>query len=139
VVGFQDPISISEPDDITYTEGETGNVIEWLVSFSSPLHYSIHRNNTVVMSEDLGGNSGNITVSVDGLSPAVYFFVVIVDDFGDNVETDLVVVTVLQEEPSYTTDLTDDNGIDPLVLGIGLSGAIVTVVIVVLVLHKLRR
>ena len=135
VAGLQTLPSISEPDDITYAEGETGNVIEWWVSYSTPLHYSIHRNNTAVRSENLGGTSGNITVSVDGLSMAVYFFVVIVDDFGDNVSTDLVIVTVLQEESTYTTD----NGIDPLILVLGVSGAVFAGAIVVLVLLKQRQ
>jgi hypothetical protein len=135
VAGLQTLPSINEPDDITYAEGEIGNVIEWLVSHSSPLHYSIHRNNTVVRSEDLGGNSGSITVSVDGLSMAVYFFVVIVDDFGDNVSTDLVIVTVLQEETTYPTG----NGVDPLILVIGVSGAVFAGAIVVLALFRQRR
>ena len=78
--GLQSLPSINEPDDITYTEGDSGNVIEWWVSFSSPLHYSIQRNGTVLRSESLGGSSGNITISVDGLSAAVYMFVVFVDE-----------------------------------------------------------
>ncbi len=141
VAGLQTLPSISEPDDITYIEGETGNMIEWLVSHSSNLHYSIQRNNTVLNTGggDLGGTSGNITVSVDGLSMAVYIFVVFVDDFGDNVATDGVYVTVLQEGSTDTTGLTDNDGIDPLVLGIGVSGAIIAAVIVVLVLLRQRR
>ncbi|MHA2396489.1 MAG: hypothetical protein ACXAC0_07285 [Candidatus Thorarchaeota archaeon] len=135
VAGLQTLPSISEPDDITYAEGETGNVIEWWVSYSTPLHYSIHRNNTVVRSENLGGTSGNITVSVDGLSMAVYFFVVIVDDFGNNVSTDLVIVTVLQEETTYPTG----NEIDPLILVIGVSGAAIGGAIVILALLRQRR
>jgi hypothetical protein len=88
--------SISEPDDIFYTEGATGNYIEWYVSFDTTLHYSIQRNNSVLQlpSGDLGSNSGNITICVDGLSVGTWYYLLIVDDYGDNVTTDLVIVTV---------------------------------------------
>ncbi|MHA2207101.1 MAG: hypothetical protein ACXADL_14710 [Candidatus Thorarchaeota archaeon] len=88
--------SISEPDDISYIEGATGNYIEWYVSFNSPLHYSVHRNNTVLNlgSGDLGGSSGNITISVDGLSAGTWNYLLMVDDYGENVAVDLVIVTV---------------------------------------------
>ncbi len=87
---------ISEPDDLFYTEGSTGNYIEWNVSFDTPLHYSIQRNNTVLNTGggDLGSNSGNITICVDGLSVGTWYYVLIVDDYGENVDTDLVIVTV---------------------------------------------
>jgi len=130
VTGQQFLPTISEPVDVTYTEGETGNLIEWWVSYNSSLHYSIHRNGTVLRSEELGGTSGNITVSVDGLSAAVYFFIVIVDDFGDNVETDSVSVNVLP----FPTD-----GIKTLVLVVGVSGAAFVAVFFVLVLLRQRR
>jgi len=135
--GLQSLPTISEPDDVTYAEGETGNEIEWWVSYNSSLHYSIHRNGTVLRNEALGGTSGNITVSVDGLSMAVYFYLVIVDDFGDNVETDSVKATVLQEES--TDDTVGGDWIDPLILVIGVSGAAFAAVIVVLVLLRQRR
>ncbi len=134
--GLQSLPTISEPEDITYVEGATGNVIEWWVSYNSSLHYSIHRNGTVLRSEALGGTSGNITVSVDGLLIAVYFFIVIVDDWGDNVETDSVIVTVLL--PEFTDDTVGGEGIDPLIV-IGVSGAAFAVVIVILVLLRQRR
>ncbi|MHA2085065.1 MAG: hypothetical protein ACXAEB_13675 [Candidatus Thorarchaeota archaeon] len=88
--------SISEPDDISYIEGATGNYIEWYVSFDSPLHYSIHRNNTVLNlgSGDLGGSSGNITISVDGRPVGTWYYLLMVDDYADNVALDLVIVTV---------------------------------------------
>ena len=92
----QATIYISEPDDFSYTEGATGNYIEWDVSFDSPLHYSVQRNGTVlnVGSGVLGGTSGNITISVDGRSVGTWYYVLIVDDYGENVEVDLVIMTV---------------------------------------------
>lgn len=87
---------ISEPDDISYIEGSTGNYIDWYVSFDRPLHYSVQKNNTVL---DLGGGnlgstSGNITICVDGLSVGNWHYLLIVDDYGDNVAMDLVIVKV---------------------------------------------
>jgi len=89
-------IYVSEPDDIFYTEGTTDNYIEWYVSSDVPLHYSIQRNNSVfhMPNNDLGGNSGNITICVDGLSVGTWHYVLIVDDYEDNTETDHVIVTV---------------------------------------------
>jgi hypothetical protein len=92
---------ISEPDDLFYTEGVTGNYIEWYVSFDTPLHYSIQRNNTALNmgGGDLGSNSGNITICVDGLSVGTWYYLLIVDDYGENVATDLVIVTVNPSVP----------------------------------------
>ncbi|MFW9913588.1 MAG: hypothetical protein ACFFEU_14010 [Candidatus Thorarchaeota archaeon] len=123
--GLQSLPSISEPDDITYVEGDAGNVIEWWVSFSSPLHYSIHRNDSVLRSESLGGSSGNITISIDGLSAAVYFYIVIVDDFSDNVSTDSVVVTVLQPTQPDTNDF-------DLLLGTGAAVFVIAIIVVIM-------
>ncbi len=88
--------SVSTPDDISYTEGATGNYIEWYVSFDFPLHYSIQRNNSVLGlgCGDLGGNSGNITICVDGLSVGTWNYLLFVDDYGDNLTMDWVIVTV---------------------------------------------
>ena len=112
---------ISEPPDISYIEGATGNYIEWYVSFDTPLHYSIQRNNTIVRvpSGDLGSNSGNITICVDGLSPGIWHYVLIVDDYEDNVETDHVVVTV---HPSIVPIL-----LNPLILPVFLTISIIMV------------
>ncbi len=92
----QATIYISEPDDFSYTEGATGNYIEWDVSFDSPLHYSVNRNGTVLNLGGgyLGSNSGNITICVDGRSVGTWYYLLIVDDGGENVELDLVIVTV---------------------------------------------
>jgi hypothetical protein len=99
--------SISEPDDISYIEGATGNYIEWYVSFNSPLHYSVQRNNTVLNlgSGDLGGSSGNITISVDGLSVGTWNYLLIVDDYGENVAMDLVIVTVNPSSFPFTVSV----------------------------------
>ena len=87
---------ISEPDDISYIEGSTGHYIEWYVTFDRPLHYSVQRNNTVLDlgGGNLGGISGNITICVDGLSVGNWHYLLIVDDYGDNVAMDLVIVKV---------------------------------------------
>jgi hypothetical protein len=92
----QTTIYISNPDNISYAEGTTGHYIEWYVSFDAPLHYSIQRNNSAFQmpSGDLESNSGNITISVDGLSVGTWNYLLIVDDYGNTIETDLVVVTV---------------------------------------------
>jgi hypothetical protein len=98
----QTTIYISEPDDIIYTEGATGNYIVWNVSFNVTLHYSIQRNYTIlnVGSGDLGSNSGNITICVDGLPVGIWYYLLIVDDYGENVASDLVIVTVNQPDSS---------------------------------------
>ena len=126
----QTTISISEPDDIFYTEGTTGNYIEWYVSFDVPLHYSIQRNNTVLHlpSGDLGGNSGNITICVDGLSVGTWYFVLIVDDYEDIVETDYVIVTVYASTYSIIQN--------PLTLPVSL---LILLIIALFVWHERKR
>ena len=126
----QPTISISEPDDIAYAEGTTGHYIEWHVSFDTPLHYSMQRNNSVsqMPSGDLGGTSGNITINVDGLSVGTWNYLLIVDDYGDNIETDLVVVTVY---PSVIPILQN-----PLFIPVIL---LISVILAVFAWHKMRN
>ncbi len=116
--------SVNEPDDISYIEGETGNYIEWYVSFDSPLHYSVQRNNSVLNlgSGDLGGSSGNITICVDGLSVGTWNYLLFVDDYGENVTMDHVIVTV---NPS----------VFPILVSVSL---LIVFVSVVLILEKRR-
>jgi hypothetical protein len=126
----QTTIYINEPEDISYAEGTTGHYIEWYVSFVAPLHYSIQRNNSVFQmpSGDLGGTSGNITINVDGLSIGTWNYLLIVDDYGNMIETDLVVVTVY---PSSIPILQNPSFI-PVVL-------LISVIIALFVWHKVRN
>ncbi len=96
------PPSISTPDDILYTEGQTGNVIVWECSDGSPYLYSILLNGSEIESGNWDGS--NILVSVDGLVADVYSYTLELMDHSLNEVSDTVIVTV--EAAQNTTPVT---------------------------------
>jgi hypothetical protein len=91
---------ISGPVDATINEEESENyLLTWEVFDHFPDNYTITRNSTVV-DTGIWSNDVNITYSlgVDGLSIGVYHFVLLVQDEDGNQNSDLVILTVIDEK-----------------------------------------
>ncbi|MHA1216680.1 MAG: hypothetical protein ACTSPX_05100, partial [Candidatus Thorarchaeota archaeon] len=98
------PVITTRPDDITMYDTDTGKNITWVVSDANPSSYVIYRNGTVVVSHIWDGS--DIVVSLDGLSPGVYNFTLVVSDLGGLTASDTVFVTVLRSTTTTTTTTT---------------------------------
>ena len=73
------PPAINYPSNMTYEYGYTGNSISWTPTDNYPDNYIIYRNGTIVKQGSwLSGNP--INVSVDGLTPGLYEFLLVVQD-----------------------------------------------------------
>ncbi len=135
--------TIDHPADFDYNEGETGNTITWTPDDSHPKNFTIYKDGTI---EDSGSWDGSaITIDVDGLSPGVYNYTIVVYDFGGNSVIDTVIVTVNEVVITPTTPTTPTTtptgGIEippetMLLIIAGLGGAIVIIIIVVLLRRR---
>ena len=135
--------TIDHPANLDYDEGETGNTIIWTPVDSHPKNFTIYKDGAV---EDSGPWDGSaITIDVDGLSPGVYNFTIVVYDLGGNSVTDTVIVTVnevVTTPTTPTTPTTTPTGgaelppeIMLLIVG-GLGGVVVIIIIVALLRRR---
>ncbi|TFF94947.1 hypothetical protein EU546_04240, partial [Candidatus Thorarchaeota archaeon] len=88
----EEPPLIDSPPDIEYEEEMTGYSIEWNPADANPESYDILRNGTTLESGSWSGAS--ISVLVDGLSPALYNYTLVVHDTYGNWAQDFVWVDV---------------------------------------------
>jgi hypothetical protein len=98
------PPAINHPPDITYVQGSTGHTVVWTPSDLSPSYYEIIRNESQVKHGTWNGSS--IAISVDGLAPDVYVFMLRVWDTAGNNCSDIVLVSVSRAW-TWTDLLTD--------------------------------
>ena len=97
-----DSLKLSNPADITYTEGETGNEILWNLTVDEPLasmigyyiKYRIYINQGE-MTEEIWQNDEVIRVNVDGRTSGTYNYTIVVWSSIDDIATDTVFVSVL--------------------------------------------
>jgi len=88
-----DPPTINQPSDISYTEGNSGNSITWIPTDNDPSTYTITRNGAQVQSGSW--SSGNpININVDGLSQGNYTYTCSVSDQVGQTTTDTVIISV---------------------------------------------
>ena len=105
------PPSINQPSDISYTEGDTGNSIQWTATDSDPTTYTISRNGAQVASGSW--SSGNpISINVDGLSQGTYTYAIIVSDQAGQTATDTILVTVNPSSTFQNGDVNHDDSVD---------------------------
>ena len=97
--------TISNPFDIVYTEGQTGNMISWTAEDLYPSNYEIYVNDSLIKEGFWNSSIEHITINADGLSPATYEFRIRVSDTSGNTVTDIVIV-VVQPEPITSTATT---------------------------------
>ncbi len=93
-------LNVSQPADITYYEGSTGNNITWSLLdtyFTTPYNTAtIFRNGTPTPILELTwGLSRTITVSADGLPPGTYEYTLAVATYLGALRNDTVIVRVL--------------------------------------------
>ena len=98
---FQGP-SIDQPKDMTYEEGEVGNIIWWNAVDDNPSTYTVTKDGVEIYSKPWDGSS--IGISVDGLSAGEYVYIITVIDENGNYASDTVVVTVEEKTTIVTTD-----------------------------------
>ena len=97
--------TIDHPADISYTEGSTGHNITWNPTDDNPSNFTITINGTLKESGRwYFGDS--VTINVDGLSPGVYSYQITVYDLDGLSASDIVVVTVIQQVTSTTSETT---------------------------------
>jgi len=123
---------VDNPSDVEYVEFTTGHSITWNPIDDHPESYTIYRNSVVYASG--AWNGSQFTVDVDGLSPGVYNYTLVVTDFGGNSVTDTVLVTVL--EATTTTATTEPGDIMLILVLSGVGIAIVALVIIVVLRKK---
>ena len=119
-----DPI-IDHPNDITYVEGTTGNIITWNPSDENPSNYEVTREGIPVNSSSWDG--GSITLNVDGLPIGNYTYKCTVYDESDQNASDTVIVRVIEQVSEFQWSM-----IFTIIAVIG----IVTVIRVVLAKHN---
>jgi len=132
---------IDHPLNVEYVVETTGHSITWTLYEENPSNYVIFRNDAEVISNIWDGNP--IIVNVDGLSTGIYNYTIAVHDTSGNINSDIVLVTVLPlantttSTSSTTGTGTSDNSGDftLIILGIGGVGA----VLIVVILLKFRK
>jgi parallel beta-helix repeat protein len=93
VIDDNDAPEIDSPSDMVIVEGSSGSSIVWTPTDEYPDWYEIVSNDTIVREGDWGG--GRIVLSLDGLDPGEYDFILTVYDGSGRTATDGVNVTVL--------------------------------------------
>ncbi|RMG28551.1 MAG: hypothetical protein D6732_18575 [Methanobacteriota archaeon] len=92
VRGSSIPQFSSEPNDITYAEGSTGNTLQWVATAQFPATYTVFRNGSVYSSGAWQSDIA-ISVNVDGLSKGIYNFTIeIVDQEGKTITSTVFVI-----------------------------------------------
>jgi hypothetical protein len=126
---------LNSPDDITYTEGDTGNTIVWEAADNHPASFEVTYNGSIFAEGEWGGS--RIVLNVDGLTNGTHSFQLTIYDGSGNSATDSVDVTVVLATPEAPPPPPPiDMGMVLLVLG-GI-GAIAVVIIVIYALKKKR-
>jgi hypothetical protein len=94
-----DAPQLNEPNDITYYQGSTGNVIPWVVTdaISGTRTWSVTRNGVPFDSGTWTSNTP-INVNIDGLNAGLFTFVITVNDGYGGTDTDTVLVEVLSND-----------------------------------------
>ena len=87
---------ITGPPDVTYEEGETGNIISWTATDLDPGVYTISLNSSEF---DVGTwvSGTPIDIDLDSLAIGIYNFTIVVEDQSENVAIDMVIVEVTGE------------------------------------------
>jgi subtilisin family serine protease len=114
------PIIQSSIDELTYTEGETGNSINFTISDSTSMTYSYKINNNEIDHGNLDPGFSSLVYSLDGLIPGVYVILFEVVDEGGNIANVKITVTVnsidekepSEEDKTETTPISSETNTD---------------------------
>ncbi len=89
-----DPV-VDSPEDITYKEGETGNIIQWAAADANADTYTIYLDGIELIS-DTWESGIAIEISVDDHSVGTYVYVIVVQDKVGHSSTDTIDVNVIE-------------------------------------------
>ncbi len=90
----------TSPEDITYSEGNVGNNITWVVTDAYARNYTIYQNGTPVQGHiDRTWSNGDLILDIDGLARGVYNFTLVLQDESGLTTIDTVILTVLDTTP----------------------------------------
>ncbi|MHA2140304.1 MAG: right-handed parallel beta-helix repeat-containing protein [Candidatus Thorarchaeota archaeon] len=108
VITVQDTMApeIVSPEDITYDEGDTGNIISWSISDGNPLSYQIYLNGELISEGGWSETSHILDVAVDGLAPGTHVYRLELYDLAGNSASDEVIVFVNPKSIETTTETT---------------------------------
>jgi hypothetical protein len=101
---FYTPLSVSTPSDFQYVFGQTGNTITWTVQgfeFVEP-KFELFKDG-VSIQNGTWTSGANIIINVDGLTPGVYNYTIVVKDGVLGNLSDTVFVTVTSPNLIITT------------------------------------
>lgn len=93
VIDDTDPV-LDSPNDVSYSEGASGNTIVWNPADIHPLSYSVEQNGTMTKSGSWNSTIETVTISIDALTLGVYNYTVVATDEAGNSISDMVLVTV---------------------------------------------
>jgi parallel beta-helix repeat protein len=132
------PPTIDTPLDVGYQWDVTGSSITWHPEDPYPYSFEILRNQTSVSYGSWDGQP--ISIGVDGLSPGVYNYTLVITDSFGNWASDTVLVIVTGDAISTTTTTTTTGITLPdstmLIVFGGVALVIVAVVIIVIRFRK---
>jgi peptide/nickel transport system substrate-binding protein len=136
------PPVIDTPADIEYVVSTVGHSITWHPSDLHPSGYKIYADTTLVKSGAWNSSSETISISVDGLNPGVYNYMLVVLDIGGNAVPDVVLVKVSEMSSSTTTTsvsnttTTASDWLTNMAVAISLGSIVVIIIAIVLILKK---
>jgi hypothetical protein len=123
---------LDSPADIEYTEGETGNTIEWTVTDPQSGTWELLLNGTSDNTGTWSSGGDAISIDVNNLASGTYNFTMIVEDGSGNTASDSVIVTVVEPSAGGPFGLPETVfGIDTWILLVA-AGIIVLLLIVVI-------
>jgi len=91
------PPAIIPPEDVEYEVGSTSNTLTWIASDEYPDTYEIFKDG-VSFESGVWESGIPITINVDGFAVGTYEFMITCDDSYDNIATDSVFVTVIEDD-----------------------------------------
>jgi hypothetical protein len=99
VVDGTSPEITSSPADDWYSEGSTGNELQWQAEDLHPLSFRVLLNGTPYTSGLWNSSDEVVTINIDGLSHGTYEFSIIFKDIDGNTNADIVVISVIDDTP----------------------------------------
>ncbi|MFW9835846.1 MAG: hypothetical protein ACFFEK_17725, partial [Candidatus Thorarchaeota archaeon] len=97
---FQDsgpPVISTEPEDLSYVEGTTGNSLHWEYSDENLAVVELYLDGVRIFQDLMIDNPTSLTWNVDGLSVGVYNYTLYLDDIFAQYSTSTVFVTVVAD------------------------------------------
>ncbi len=136
---------ISHPDDVEYTEGEEdyGLMIEWTATDDHPHEFLIYRDG-VVFRSGVWSSGYPIEMGISNWAQGVYNVTIVVIDYGGNLVSDEVIVTVnpytepVETPPTPTTPTETTTPIFDFGMILGISAGLVVLMIGIVIFLRKR-